>query len=193
MSTENIFHRSADVEEVGEREYRFIASDETPDSYGDVVAADGWDLKRYRRNPIVLWQHDSRQPIGISTKFGVEDGKLVHTIRLAAEGTSEMIDTLNKLMKQKIVRAVSVGFRSLVDPEIIRDKDGAFKGLKFIKQELLELSVVSVPANPNSLSLAKSWGVRDATVNRIFGQKDAFVQRSVNARRLALLRLGASA
>lgn len=191
--TQDIFQRSVEIEEAGEREWRFVASDETPDSYGDVVSAEGWDLKRYRRNPIVLWQHDSRQPIGTSTKFGVEGGKLIHTIKLAEEGTSEMIDTLAKLMKQKIVRAVSVGFRALEEPEVIRDKDGGFQGLKFTKQELLELSVVSVPANPNSLALTKSWGVRDTTMQRIFGHKDALVQRSLNARRLVLLRHGASA
>ena len=173
------------------RTWNFVGSDETPDSYGDIVKAEGWDLKRYKKNPIVLFGHDGRMPIGISTKVGVEGTKLMHTIRLAKEGTSDFIDTLVKLMQQRIVRAVSVGFVPTKDPEVRRDKEGHFEGFVFNGQELLELSVVSIPANPNALALAKSWGAKDATLNRLVAQ-DALVRHAANTRKLAILRLGAS-
>lgn len=192
MTTEDkTVYKAVDVEKVGDREYQFVGSDETPDSYGDVVKAAGWDLKRYKKNPIVLFGHDMRLPIGFSKKVAVEGTQLLHTIKLASEGTSDFIDTIAKLMDQKIVRAVSVGFQPTKDPEIRRDKDGNFLGFEFFGTELLELSVVSIPANPNALSLAKSWGAKDATVQRLFGQ-DALVQRSMQNRKLSLLRLGAS-
>lgn len=193
MSDNDTFYKAATVEEVGDRTFKFIASDETPDSYGDIVRVAGWDLKRYKKNPIVLFGHDSRQPIGWSPEVVIDEKKkqLQQVIKLADEGTSEFIDTLYKLMKQRIVKAVSVGFRSLAEPNILRDKDGDYSGMEFISQELLELSVVSIPANPNALSLAKSWNTKDATMARLFG-KDAIVQNANNARRLALLRLGAS-
>lgn len=185
------YFRAAEVEQTGDREFRFVGSDETPDSYGDIVRASGWDLRRYKKNPIVLFGHDGRMPVGFSKKVQVEGKRLVHDIKMAAEGTSEFIDTLVKLMNQKIVKAVSVGFQPTKDPEVLRDKDGNFLGFEFNGQELLELSVVSIPANPNALALAKSWGAKDATLARL-SVKDALVQNAHNARRIAIHRLGAS-
>ena len=183
--------RAAGGNELGEREFEFIASDETPDSYGDIVKAEGWDLKRYKKNPIVLFNHSSSMPVGYSPKTWVDDTKLICRIKLADEGTSEFIDTLYKLMKQRILRAMSVGFRATKDVEIIRGKENEFLGLLFNGQELLENSIVSVPANPNALSLAKSWGVRDSTLNR-FVEQDAIVQAAHRQRQLDLLQLGVS-
>ena len=183
--------RAAGGNELGEREFEFIASDETPDSYGDIVMAEGWDLKRYKKNPIVLFNHKSDVPVGYSPKTHVDSGKLISRIKLADEGTSEFIDTLAKLMKQRIVRAMSVGFRATKDVEIRRGKENEFLGLIFNGQELLENSIVSIPAIPNALSLAKSWGVRDSTLNRI-AEADAIVQASIRQRQIDLLKLGVS-
>lgn len=179
--------------ELGEREFEFLASDETPDSYGDIVSVEGWDLKRYKRNPIVLFNHRSDTPVGHSPKTFIDEVKkaLICRVKLADEGTSDFIDTLYKLMKQRIVRAMSVGFRATKDPEILRDKDGNFLGIKFVGQELLENSIVSIPANPNSLSLAKSWGAKESTLQRIVAQ-DAIVQASIRQRQIDLLKLGVS-
>lgn len=183
--------RAAGGNELGEREFQFVASDETPDSYGDIVRAEGWDLRRYKRNPIVLFNHKSDVPVGHSPKCVVEEKALLCRVKLADEGTSDFIDTLYKLMKQRIVRAMSVGFRPTKDVNIMRDKDGNFLGLEFNGQELLENSIVSVPANPNSLSLAKSWGAKDSTLSRLV-EADALVQASIRQRQIDLIRLGVS-
>jgi hypothetical protein len=63
--------------------------------------------------------------------------------------------------------------------------------MEFNGQELLENSIVSVPANPNALAAAKSFGARDSTLNRLVEQ-DAIVQNSIRQRKLDLLRLGVS-
>lgn len=192
MSDNEIHYRAAEIQPGEGRTFRFIASDENPDSYGDIVRVDGWDLKRYKRNPIVLFGHSSSMPIGHTSKIGVEGKQLISDIKLAEEGTSDFIDTLFKLMHQRIVRAVSVGFRNTVPPNLIRDdKNDRILGFEFVGQELLEISVCSVPANPNTLSVAKSFGARDTTLNRMIGE-DAIVQSAFRARRLRLLTLGAS-
>jgi HK97 family phage prohead protease len=196
LSGERMFFREIEIRaaggnELGERQFQFVASDETPDSYGDIIRAEGWDLKRYKKNPIVLFNHDSDIPVGFSPKTYVEGTALNCIVQLADEGTSDFIDTLYKLVKQRIVRAMSVGFRPTKDVVILRDKENNFMGLEFNGQELLENSIVSVPANPNSLALAKSWGARDSTLNRLSGV-DAIVQASIRQRKLDLLRLGVS-
>lgn len=183
--------RAAGGNDLGNREFDFMASDETPDSYGDIVRAAGWDLSRYKRNPIVLFNHKSDVPVGYSPKTSIEGKQLISRVKLADEGTSEFIDTLYKLISQRIVRAMSVGFRPNKDVVIMRDKDNNFLGLEFNGQELLENSIVSIPANPNSLSLAKSWGVRDSTLNRL-AEADAIVQASIRQRNLDMLKLGVS-
>src|SRR5687767_5038693 len=70
-----------------------IASTDAEDSYEEVVLQN-WDLTRYQRNPVVLWNHNSaggflqniRQeemlPIGHSEKAEIRGGKLRATIRL---------------------------------------------------------------------------------------------------------------
>ena len=187
----DVFYREVEFEpiDLASRLFRFVASDETPDSYGDVVRADGWDLRRYKRNPIILFGHDSRMPVGFSPKTGLDGKRLIADVKLADEDTSDFIDTLFKLMSQKIVRAMSVGFRATVPPIPIRDKEDRITGFEFNGQELLENSIVSVPANPNALSLAKSWGARDTTLNRLVAQ-DAIVQAAKRQRQLTLLKLG---
>jgi HK97 family phage prohead protease len=172
--------------------FEFVASDETVDRYGDVIVADKWELANYKRNPIVLFGHSSRDPIGKALKTWVEDKQLKVRIKFAELGTSAWIDTVRKLAEQDILKAVSVGFAPTVDPEIIRDeKNDYITGYRFVGQELLENSLVSVPANPNALSLMKQMGVSQEMQTRLVAP-DVLVQAKVRARYLELLRLGAA-
>src|SRR5688572_32466802 len=48
------------------REVTWVASDESTDAMGDVIRVKGWDLKRFKLNPVLLWAHDdSLPPVGI--------------------------------------------------------------------------------------------------------------------------------
>lgn len=132
-------------------EFDFVLSDETPDRLGDVIMAAGWKLANFKRNPIALFGHSSRDIIGTWKNVKVESARLVGTLKLAAAGTSEIVDTVRSLLTQKILKAVSVGFQP-IKHEPIDEKDpwGAWR---FLASELLEVSVVAVPANPNAVAL----------------------------------------
>ncbi len=116
------------------------------------------------------------------------------TAKLADEGTSSFIDGLWKLIKQKIVRAVSVGFmvHSEEDYEAIRDEEEHFTGLHFLRQELLEISLVAVPANPSALLVARGLGLSPEFLKRAL-RPDASVLASHAAirRRLQSAQLAA--
>ena len=171
---------------------RFVASNETEDGDGDIIRVSGWDLRRFKRNPIILFGHNHMLPIGVSTRTAVEDKTLVQDIKLADEGTSEFIDTVRKLIDQKILRAVSVGFRATVPPSPRQNKDGDFVGFEFNGQELLETSIVSVPSNAEALAQqAKSLGASDLVMRR-FNVQDASVQIAQRSRVLQLYKLGVS-
>lgn len=141
------------------RTIRYVWSDETPDRYGDIVRAKGWDVDAFKSNPIALWMHNTEQPIGNGVAFGVEGKALVGGIQFAPEGTSEFTDTRWMLAKAGVLRAVSVGFdpieRVWHDDDEERAALGLGKfGVEFTRQSLLEISLVSIPANPAALQLA---------------------------------------
>ena len=136
-----------------------MLSDETPDRMDDVIMSDGWDLANFNKNPIALFGHQSSFPIGKWKNVRVVDKQLRGFLELAPEGTSERIDEIRRLVDADILRAVSVGFR----PKESKPRAETDWGLFFTKSELVETSLVSVPANPNALAVAKSLKISRAT------------------------------
>jgi HK97 family phage prohead protease len=149
---------------VGERQIRVIASDATPDRMGDVLVPTGCQLDEFRRNPIMLAQHDSTQAIGIWPQIEVKNGRLEALGEFAPEGVSELADEYCSLTKSGVIKAVSVGFIPIAREPL---REG---GWRFMKWELLELSLVSVPANPNALVIERSLGRREPTMRELAGQ-----------------------
>ena len=133
----------------------FVMSDSSVDRVGDVVEAKGWVLANFKNHPIALFNHDRDQIIGKWADVRVVDGQLRGRLVLADEGTSPLVDTIRRLTAQNILRAVSVGFRPLEKAPLTKDADKNWGPFRFTKSELLECSLVSVPANPNALALAK--------------------------------------
>jgi len=174
--------------------WEVVASDETVDRYGDVIRADGWELDHYRANPIVLFGHSSFEPIG-TNHARVEGKRLLSTIKLAKAGTSPQIDFYRSLIEQRILRATSVGFMPTKGVVPILDKDKRITGFEYVGQELLELSVVSVPANPAALALAKSMNLQpEKVLPRAFDEgASAFINRRRCELELLRLRAGATA
>lgn len=157
----------------------FVLSDATVDRYGDIVDPKGWDLSTFKTNPIALFGHSSSFPIGKWENVRVEGGKLIGRLVLAARGTSARIDELIGLLEQGILRAVSVGFMP-VEWEAVDPKD-PYGGSKYTKQQLLECSLVSIPANPAALAKAKSLGVSDEIMSLAFGEQAEVRRRDVSA------------
>lgn len=166
--------RKVDTVQVSD-DLTFVLSDATVDRYGDTIEADGWDLRWFKQNPIALFGHDGSFPIGTWDDIRVEGGKLLARLKLAAEGTSPRIDELRRLVQQGILKAVSVGFKPVESEPM-----GKRGGIRYMKQELLETSLVSVPANPAALAVAKSLHVSPETIRMAFGEyaDEGHVERS---------------
>jgi HK97 family phage prohead protease len=126
---------------LGERQIRVVASDPTVDRVKDVMVPEGCVLDNYKSNPIVLANHDADHPIGRAVPT-IQNGRLEALIEFAPKGISVKADEYCGLYKCGVMSAVSVGF----DPIDVKPiKDG---GLRYEKWELMEISCVSVPANP---------------------------------------------
>lgn len=147
----------------------FVLSDATVDRYGDIVEPSGWVLTNFKKNPIALFGHSGGFPIGKWVDVRVEGEKLVGRLALAAKGTSARLDEIISLVEQGILRAVSVGFRPLKSEPI--DATKPWGAQRYLKSELLETSLVSIPANPAALSLAKSLNVSQEIMDLAFGEQ----------------------
>lgn len=130
------------TETEGARVYTFRASTGAVDRQNEVVEQSGWDLDSYRMNPVVLDSHkyDSIEDIiGRAVRVEVINGVLEADIIFA---DNEKGECAAGLVAQGFLRTVSVGFRSLE-----RRPGAAGQPLTHTRAELLEISLVAVPAN----------------------------------------------
>ena len=142
----------------------YVMSDETVDRMGDVIEAKGWNLDNFLKNPIALFGHDHKFIVGHWTNVRVQGNKLIGKLNLLPAGVSERLDEIRAAVEAGVLRAVSVGFAA--DPEKVeQNKSG---GLRFRAAELMECSLVSIPANPNALQMAKSLNLSDDARALIF-------------------------
>ena len=155
--------------EVVSSDMLFTLSDETPDRMGDVISSNGWDIENFKKNPIALFNHKSDFIVGKWQNLHVADKCLRGHLRMAPAGTSERIDEIRKLIEADILKAVSVGFRPISSQRRMQG-DKAI-GEHFLRQELVETSLVSVPANPNALAIAKSLDISDGTLDLVFAEQ----------------------
>jgi len=123
------------------------------DRVGDVVTAQASakGAANYRKNPVLLYQHKHDQPIGKVDKVTV-DKKGIYVDAMVSDA-AEKLHGVQTLIKDGALKSFSVGFRV---------KDGKYDAnndsMTITEVELLEISVVSVPANQNSLfSVRKSF------------------------------------
>ena len=156
-----IISLKASIQEVNGK-MTIVASDETVDRSGEVVRARQWDLSNFLKSPRLLVDHDYsvKSIVGKAVNARVENAKLLfeplyHDITELARQVKEMVD-------QGFLDTVSVGF--------IRKGEG-----NNVVNELLEISFVAVPANPNARVLAvKDIGADDERAIKEFIDDENF-------------------
>jgi HK97 family phage prohead protease len=159
----------------------FVMSDGSIDRMGDVIEPAGWLLDNFQSHPIALFNHDRDQVIGKWLDVRVVGKQLLGRLELAAAGTSALVDSIRKLVEQNILRAVSVGFRPLEQKPLDENADKYFGPFRFLKSELLECSLVAVPANPNALATAKSLGLSSDFLSEVFRKSADPTPRAIHA------------
>lgn len=134
-----------------------IVSTEAKDRDGDVVRASGWDLDRFRRHPVLLSSHNYgslMNQIGEWSGMRVEGKKLVGTAKyFVGEGNPEADWAFNLARHGRA--AYSVGFLPDMDKAKRLEGEGFMGGYEFRGQELIEVSHVTVPSNPQALQRMK--------------------------------------
>ena len=164
--------------------YTFRMTSETIDRQGEIVTLDGWNFDRYLANPVVLDTHDYDSIESIVGRcVGIHRDAEGWNADIRFNG-SEYGMLASRLVEDGDLRAVSVGFR----PIVIEYPDGAAlrrarqlddatekalvnvapdpaTAVRHVEKELLEISVVPIPANPDAIRI-RSYGASDAIVTK---------------------------
>ncbi len=141
-------YKNAYVKEVNEDERTLVAyaSTESVDRDGDIIEVGGWELDNFRKNPVLLWAHNyDIPPVGKVLWVKQENKALKFKAKFA---DTQMASEIWRLYKDGYLNAFSVGFLPLETENEERDGNQI---RVFKRQELLEISAVPVPANPEAL------------------------------------------
>jgi HK97 family phage prohead protease len=146
----------------GEREIRGFATTAQVDRMGDIVEPLGCV---FAKSVPLLWQHDAKIPVG-RVSFGKPTAKgvpfLARIPKIDIPGKlKEMTDLAWHAVRAGLVDTVSIGFRILSNAV----EQLASGGLRILSCEILELSLVSIPANAE----AEILEVRAAAARRAAG------------------------
>jgi len=112
------------------------------DRDGDIVIPSGIDLSHYEKNPIVLYQHNQKEPCGKVVNIELRPDGLYVKARIY----KALHEKAYNAVKLGVLKTFSIGFMGL-DGEYDDETDTFF----FKKTELFEISVVSVPSNRESV------------------------------------------
>jgi hypothetical protein len=146
-----------------------VVSSESADRDGDVVRVDGWDLTAFQKYPVLLSSHEYRSlrsVIGEWESMEVHGKQLIGTAKyFVGEGNEEADWGFNLAKRGRA--AFSVGFipdMTKASPLGNVETDGltAFQPMEFKGQELLEVSHVTIPSNPDALQRMKALDLEPA-------------------------------
>lgn len=178
----------------------YVASDESMDSYREVIRVSGWRFTRFAKNAPFVDSHRYDQIdclLGKVVDFQVKGRQLVETVQWAIDVPSNQRARIGwEMTRAGYLKAVSVGFQpTRIASKWDSDKTLWLAQLKdlglheesgvcaiYIDQEQIELSSVIIGANPNALqNVAKAFkaGVLDdAALHFLSGE---FARREMTA------------
>lgn len=139
----------------------FVISTDSPDRDNDIVLPDGCLslLHTYKANPVVLFDHGALIPFPIAMSE-IPDTKActinVEQKRITAKAFfhCETLESSQccRLTEKKILRGASIGYRGIKAEQVVPGRKSG--GNLFIEWELLEWSIVPIPANQDALRIA---------------------------------------
>jgi len=110
------------------------------DHYDDVVARGAFSVSLTKRMPLMLWQHDTDQPIGVWTTAKEDEKGLYLEGQMVME--TQKAREAHALIKAKALDGLSIGFRT-----VRYEYDEKTDIRTLLEVELWEVSPVSFPAN----------------------------------------------
>jgi HK97 family phage prohead protease len=125
-----------------------------------VIRAAGWQLGNFTRNPVILFGHEGRAlPVGKGRAW-VDGTQLRLDVDFLPADLNPLAEQAMRILDSGLM-GVSVGFNPIeYEYNEAREtgtiEDLFFPPLDFTRAELLEVSVVTIPANPEALPVGRS-------------------------------------
>lgn len=137
----------------------FVLSDEGLNSYGFWVKTSGIDLRQFKKNPVMLWDHnrpwrgtkDDVLPIGTWENIRVEEGQLLADA--VFDKGDDFAAEIARKVEEGVIKMCSIGFEVLADTEDVNLLKPGQKRRTVTKCKLIECSVTPFGANENSIAL----------------------------------------
>lgn len=159
----------------------FIASTDAVDRYNDIVEQT-WKLENFNGNPVVQVDHDysTAATVARGRAYLADDGTGKAALHLEIEqwGSSPRAQQTRADVEAGILSAVSVGFRpgSSVARNTFEPTDPRYSPDNYCyvhrENELLEVSIVAIPANPEALAQRSALPSLDlATLERQLAER----------------------
>ena len=125
----------------------FTISTGSVDRDNDTIDPKGWRIQDYLKNPVVLFAHDYKSlPVARAKEVRLSEGGLSAVAEFATADLNPMAETVYRMIKGGFLNATSVGMRP-----VRHAYDETRGGYDFLEQDLLEFSIVPVPANQDAL------------------------------------------
>lgn len=152
---DQMIQKFVNIEKKEKGKASFIASTANSDRYGDIVDQNSWVLEGYKKNPVILLNHrQDMLPIGRASNVSVVNGQLEIDVDFDME--DDLGASVARKVDQGFLTAVSVGFqprKAVLRSDLPSDHKAFGKsGMYFEDAELLEVSVVTIPANSEAVA-----------------------------------------
>lgn len=155
----------------GSGAYWFTASTSARDRQGDVIVQTGWKTADFMKNPVILWAHNYYEtPIGKALELKMSEDLISVKIDFVPEDIDPFAAKVEKLVKGGYLKTVSVGFMVYKSEPLTTEDLTERPEMKYgqrLHGDLLEISIVPVPANPEALNengfaevVARGWGLK---------------------------------
>ncbi len=156
---------------------RLIVNTGALDRDKDRVFPNGGKLENFLKNPMLLWGHNYREPwavIGKATDIthNIDRIEITPQLREPANDSDPQV-IIRSLWESGLVRAASIGFMPL------KYEENDQGGYDFTEWELLEVSLVPVPANQEALRLAVKGLGGDVDMPRLIEEVKAVIAETI--------------
>lgn len=137
----------------------FVASTEQVASDRGIIRAAGWRFARYAKNPVLLWVHRRDMlPIGKGAGWRLDLARreMLLDVDFPPPGEHPFADTVRRMFDLGFLRAVSVSWETLREEPPTPEEQAAGARWVSAEQELVEVSVVPVPADAGAVDVTGS-------------------------------------
>ncbi len=142
----------------------FRASTPDVDRHGTIIEPRGIDTETFDTNPVFMWGHDAYggnsapsldNVLGRVVEYSKSDEAFDVAVRWATAEENPRAQMAKNMVRGGILNAVSIGFIPRED-KITTKAIGGDEVPVYEETELVEVSLVPVPANPNAIALVRS-------------------------------------